>query len=102
MRKLINTVAGAIAGFLVGLAVAVAVVVTTMAVLWLFVFGDSPWPDSAESIVGAVGVLIIISCTLAGASVGYRYKTKAERRGTGASLAHGGGAPIDRHSGADD
>lgn len=84
VRKLIGTVLGAAAGFAVGLALAIGFVGIAAGVLWLFVFGDNTWPESAESVLGAVAELIIAAGTLLGAYLGYRYARRHQPRGENA------------------
>jgi hypothetical protein len=46
--------------------------------LWLFVFGDSPWPQAVQTLLPAVGLIVFVAAW-AGISVwGYRYGIRQE------------------------
>ncbi len=51
-------------GLLAGFAMACGVAVVGMGVLWLFVFGDDPWPGWVEPTMNIVVVVVGLGTTL--------------------------------------
>ncbi len=66
--------AGGLIGLVAGAAAAIFAVGATAGFLWLFVFGDNPWPSWSGWILGAVACVVLITGTVAGVVLGARLK----------------------------
>ena len=60
-----------IPGFFVSLIVAVSVSGATSGFLWIFVFGDNPWPASSEKILAVIFILGLVVSWSALIATGY-------------------------------
>jgi hypothetical protein len=69
-------------GFFLALAVSLAVVGVAAGALWLFVFGDSPWPAAAGSSLGTLAVLVFVLVWGGAIVAGYRAGRKLAPDGT--------------------
>lgn len=95
LRRLYALV-GLVLGALAGLAVAFQAFAVAAGVSWLFLFGDSPWPASAERFLLGIPLAAGLATLLAAIAVGYVVGRRAEassepararRRGRGLLLA---------------
>lgn len=95
LRRLYALV-GLVLGALAGLAVAFQAFAVAAGVSWLFLFGDSPWPASAERLLLGIPLAAGLATLCAGVAVGYVVGRRAEasprperarRRGRGLLLA---------------
>ena len=50
-------------------------------VLWLFIYGDNSWPDSAEKVLTAISVLVAVASLAALVSASYFYGKRQELSG---------------------
>lgn len=66
---------------LAAMIVSVLLFATAAGVLWIFVFGDEPWPSSADALLTSVLVLVCVALWLALTSVAYVYGKRQEGRG---------------------
>jgi len=71
-KQIVYAVVGGVLGGLLGLIVATFGIAALAGMLWLFVFGDNTWPDAAERILSAIGILILLASIWFGARLGYR------------------------------
>jgi F0F1-type ATP synthase membrane subunit c/vacuolar-type H+-ATPase subunit K len=87
---------GLVLGALAGVAVALQVFAVAAGASWLFLFGDDPWPASAEGYLLGIPLAAGLATLCAGVGVGYalgrRYEASsrpqpARRRGYGLLLA---------------
>ena len=64
-RHVLRVAVGAIAGLIAGAATAAAIMLIGAAVFWLYLFGDDPWPSSAQTALVAtaygMGTLVFIA-----------------------------------------
>jgi hypothetical protein len=70
----------AVPAFLVSGIVAASLLAASAGALWLFVFGDNPWPPSAGNLLGAIFVLSGAVLWLALLSVAYTVGKQQEAR----------------------
>jgi len=54
----------------------------SMGVLWLFVFGDNPWPSSINTIFGVILALIFLTIWIGIIMIGYRVGKRLEANPT--------------------
>lgn len=66
--------AGGLIGLIAGAIAAIFAVGATAGFLWLFVFGDNPWPSWSGWILGAVGLAVLLAGTVAGVVLGARFR----------------------------
>ena len=64
---------GGLIGLATGLVVSLVVVAVVAGTLWIFVFGDNPWPPGANPVLGAIALIIIIFLVIAGTWIGLSY-----------------------------
>jgi hypothetical protein len=67
-----------IPGFFIAGIISLVLFGTAFGVLWLFIFGDNPWPTSIESILSVVVVLIFLSLWIGSTAAGYRIGKRRE------------------------
>jgi hypothetical protein len=70
---------GGLIGLAVGVAVSLGVVAVVAGILWIFVFGDNPWPPGASSALAAIPLILIIVLVIAGTLAGLSYARGLER-----------------------
>ncbi len=94
--RILYTLVGLVLGGLAGLAVAFQVFAVAAGASWLFLFGDSPWPASAERYLLGIPVAAGLATLCAGVGIGYAAGRRSEasanpqrarRRGHGLLLA---------------
>ena len=71
-KQIVYAIIGGILGGFLGLVVATFGIAALAGMLWLFVFGDNTWPDAAERVLSAIGILILLASIWLGAWIGYR------------------------------
>ena len=64
-KRYIYSILFGIPGLLVSLTLAFVVIGSTIAVLWLYVFGDDPWPAYTDAMLAVIFVLVFIITWLA-------------------------------------
>ena len=80
MNRWFASVLAVIAGALAAFTAAMAFVAVATGVLWIFVFGDDPWPDWVDT---ALGVALFAVGVSAGAAVAWlTWKRLTARRAT--------------------
>lgn len=72
------TLVGLVLGALAGLAVAFQAFAVAAGVSWLFLFGDSPWPASAERFLLGIPLFTGLATLCAGGVLGYVVGRRAE------------------------
>ena len=65
-------------GFFVALIVAFILFGVAAGFLWIFVYGDNPWPQSTEKILPTLFILIFLVLWVASITVGFKYGIKLE------------------------
>jgi len=73
------TISGALLGLIVGTIAGIFVIGTSAGLLWLFVFGDNPWPSAAPAGLLAFGGATALGLMAAGGLVGGSYGKQVER-----------------------
>lgn len=75
-RRVLWALLSGIAGLMAGVATAVFAIIFGASVFWLFIFGDEPWPETAQTllVVGAY-CLGALACLTASRSF-WRYGAK--------------------------
>jgi hypothetical protein len=68
-------------GLIVALILAVATLGMTAGFLWLFVYGDNPWPASADAILAVVFLFTFLAVWLATLAAGYFVGKRREQGG---------------------
>ena len=71
-HRVLRIARGAFVGLIAGAATAVAILVIGLAVFWLYLFGDDPWPPWAETALVStaygggtivfLGILVSVAC----------------------------------------
>ncbi len=69
-----SRLAGGLIGLVGGIVAAIFAVGATAGFLWLFVFGDNPWPSWRGWILGAVGLVVLIAGIVLGVLFGARLR----------------------------
>jgi hypothetical protein len=67
-----------IPGFFVSGMIALFVFGGAIGILWIYVFGDNPWPVSTDTVLSALLVLVFLSLWIASIAVGYAIGKRLE------------------------
>ena len=70
--RILLAITGGVLGLAAGVCAAFLSVGVLAGILWLFVFGDNPWPDWTGPLITAVALVIVLVSIAAGAWIGYR------------------------------
>jgi hypothetical protein len=66
-------------GFFIALIISLGIFGAAMGILWVYVFGDNPWPPSTEKILSGLFVLTFLILWIGSITVGYRVGKKLEK-----------------------
>jgi len=68
-----------IPGFFVSAIISVLIFGATAGILWIFIFGDSPWPASIEAVLPFLFVLVFLMIWIASILIGYMTGQRLEK-----------------------
>jgi hypothetical protein len=81
-RRYIYSILFGVPGFIVSLTVSFVVIGFAGGVLWIYVFGDNPWPEYIEKTLAVLFVLVFLTAWLASLTIGFIMGKKLEQNPT--------------------
>ena len=73
---------GGLGGLVAGVCTAFVVAGAMLGMMWIFVFGDNPWPDWSNILVAMVFMGVVLACVATGGWLGYRHGIARENSRT--------------------
>ena len=70
-RRYVYSILFGVPGLIVALIAAIVVLGATAGFLWLFVYGDNPWPTAVEELLPILFCVVLLGMWLAIVAVGY-------------------------------
>ena len=74
-------ITGGVVGLVVGMCAALVAAGATLGIVWLFVFGDNPWPAWSNVLVAVIAGVVALACVIGGAWIGYHRGARIELSG---------------------
>jgi hypothetical protein len=78
-KRYIYSVLFGMPGFFVSLIISFVVFGSVAGILWIFVFGDNPWPSSIERILPILFMLVFLTVWIASVTIGFAVGKKLEK-----------------------
>jgi hypothetical protein len=77
-KRFLYSILFGIPGFFISLIVSFVIFGVAVGILWIYVFGDNPWPSSTEKILPILFALIFLTVWIASIAAGYVTGKKLE------------------------